>query len=267
MVLHAENVPTVLVLGGTGEGHVLVKNLLAKFGNQLRVITSLAEKRTALPEATYGAWRAGPFCGVEHLIAYLRDERIAAVLSATHPFSATITHYTSIACKECNISHLKIVRPPWVCTKEDRWVEVHDMVEAARKLPSIGKRAFLTIGIRALPIFLSLSNMWFLIRLPRAIPLPFSDHVPPHRLVLGRGQDGNDLLLMRIHAIDVLVTKASGGAATAGKIAAARALTLPVLMVRRPPSTENDTTVSSVMAAVAWVETNILQFSEKRSSS
>ncbi len=268
IALHTEPVPTVLVLGGTGEGHALVKTLRTRFGTQLRVITSLAGQRAESPEVTYGTWRTGPFRGVEDLIAYLREKRIAAVLSATHPFSETIARNALRACKICHIPHLTLSRPPWVCTDEDRWVEVQDMLEAARKLPSIGSRAFLTIGIRALPIFLSLEKMWFLIRLPRKTPLSFSsDQVAPHRLVIGSGQDGNDLLMMRIHAIDVLVTKASGGAATFGKIAAARALALPVLMVRRPPSTETAKTVSNVMAAVAWVESNIRQFSERLRSS
>ncbi|KAF0115323.1 MAG: hypothetical protein FD149_1604, partial [Rhodospirillaceae bacterium] len=43
------------------------------------------------------------------------------------------------------------------------------------------------------------------------------------------------------------------GSATEGKILAARALGLPVLMVRRP-SPEAGETVNTVAAAVAWVE-------------
>ena len=40
--------------------------------------------------------------------------------------------------------------------------------------------------------------------------------------------------LLAGHAIEVVVAKNSGGAATYGKIAAARSLGIPVLLIRRP---------------------------------
>jgi precorrin-6A/cobalt-precorrin-6A reductase len=43
---------------------------------------------------------------------------------------------------------------------------------------------------------------------------------------------------MAAHGIEVIIAKNSGGAATYGKIAAARALGIAVIMLRRPPSAE-----------------------------
>jgi precorrin-6A/cobalt-precorrin-6A reductase len=52
--------------------------------------------------------------------------------------------------------------------------------------------------------------------------------------------------------IDVVVAKNSGGTATYGKIAAARALGIEVIMLRRPPEPEAPA-VETVHDAVAWL--------------
>ena len=57
---------------------------------------------------------------------------------------------------------------------------------------------------------------------------------------------------MRRHRVETLVAKNSGGDATYAKIAAARALTLPVIMIARPALPEADT-VSDVDSALNWV--------------
>jgi precorrin-6A/cobalt-precorrin-6A reductase len=49
-----------------------------------------------------------------------------------------------------------------------------------------------------------------------------------------------------------MVCKASGGAATEAKLIAARELSLPVIMVRRPPA-EPGQSVESVEAALDWL--------------
>ena len=76
--------------------------------------------------------------------------------------------------------------------------------------------------------------MWFLIRCvdPPSGPLP-----PASEVILARGpyDTAGERALMRRYRIDILVTKNSGGELTAGKLAAARELGIPVVMVRRPP--------------------------------
>ena len=58
---------------------------------------------------------------------------------------------------------------------------------------------------------------------------------------------------MQRHGIEVLVAKNSGGQATYGKMAAARSLQLPVILLRRPP-TPRITTVHTVDEAVMWLD-------------
>ena len=72
--------------------------------------------------------------------------------------------------------------------------------------------------------------------------------------MLGRGPFtvAGERQLMRRHGIDSVVAKASGGAATEAKIIAARELSLPVVMVRRPLP-ERGERADTVDAAVVWI--------------
>ena len=64
-----------------------------------------------------------------------------------------------------------------------------------------------------------------------------ASRLPDAEYILARGPfgeaDERELLLR--YGVDIVVAKNSGGYATYGKITAARALMIPVVMVRRPP--------------------------------
>ena len=67
----------------------------------------------------------------------------------------------------------------------------------------------------------------------------------------------NEIRLMTEHRIDCVVTKNSGGDATYGKITAARALGLPVIMVRRPATLQIDA-VETIDAAIDWLKARLV---------
>jgi precorrin-6A/cobalt-precorrin-6A reductase len=58
---------------------------------------------------------------------------------------------------------------------------------------------------------------------------------------------------MQRNEIDVVIAKNSGGTATYAKIAAARALGIEVIMLRRPPAADAPA-VETVQAAIAWLD-------------
>ena len=75
-----------------------------------------------------------------------------------------------------------------------------------------------------------------------------------HELLLDRGPytlDG-ELALIDRHAIDLLVTKDSGGQLTEAKLDAARTRGLPVLVIRRPARPDLPT-VRDVAGAIEWL--------------
>lgn len=241
----------VLVLGGTAEARRLA-GLLAD-NPALRVTSSLAG-RVAAPRLPAGEVRIGGFGGADGLARWMREQRVEAVIDATHPFAETISRNAAVAAAAVHVPLLALRRPGWVPQPGDRWQRAASAAEAARMLPALGRRVFLTTGRLELAAFAGLDRLWFLVRSvdPPAAPLPARCEV-----LLARGPftvEGEAGLLRR-HRIDVLVTKDSGGAATAAKLTAARRAGLPVVVIDRPAAPEGAETAASVEEAAAWLRT------------
>lgn len=235
----------VLVLGGTAEGRALAKCLHP----QVDVISSLAG-RVPDPALPVGPVRIGGFGGVDGLRQWLHDERIDAVVDATHPFAATMTAHAAQACRELQLPHLVLARPAW---DPGAAMVVASDTEAAKAVDQQRfSRVFLTTGRSGTTAFVH-SDAWFLIR---AVTEPDVASLPSnHQLLLSRGpyRYDDELALLREHRIEVLVTKNSGGDMTRAKLDAAATLDIPVIMVARPRLPANVTAVGSVDEAAAWV--------------
>jgi precorrin-6A/cobalt-precorrin-6A reductase len=241
----------LLILGGTGEAAALARGALARFGDKLQVTTSLAG-RTERPAPLPGQIRIGGFGGPAGLAAYLIERAVGRVIDATHPFATRISAEARLACAAANVPRLMLLRPPWQRHPLDRWIEVGNMSAAAAVVPRIGQRAWLTVGAREIACFSAAAGVRFLVRLvdPPRRPLPLQSY----EVVVGRGPFAlaDERNLIEQHAIDVLVCKASGGAATEAKLIAAREFGIPVIMVRRPPA-ETGEAVETVDAAIDWL--------------
>lgn len=243
--------PHILILGGTTEAAALARSLVDRYGDRFDVTTSLAG-RTRTPAALPGQVRSGGFGGVDAFMDYLIRERVAAVVDATHPFAARMSENAVAACERADIPRLVLLRPPWVRQKGDNWIEFETAQAAAAALPRYGRRAFLTVGVQELAPFAAIDDMWFLVRLIEGPTDPLS--LADCQVITGRGPfsaDGEQALL-ESHEIDLLVTKASGGAATAAKLEAARRRGLPVVMIQRPPPPPGSL-CESPESAVEWV--------------
>ncbi|SOE54797.1 precorrin-6A/cobalt-precorrin-6A reductase [Streptomyces sp. OV198] len=242
--------PHVLVLGGTTEARRLATELAARPG--VRVTTSLAG-RVSRPGALDGDVRVGGFGGADGLARWLREHRVDAVVDATHPFAAAITANAARAAAATGIPAVVLRRPGWTPGPDDRWHWVGSLPEAAALLPSLGRRVFLTTGRLGLAAFAHLSELHFLVRTvePPEPPMPQDMEV---LLTRGPFTPDDEQALLRAHRVDVLVTKDSGGEATAAKLTAARDLALPVVVVRRPPLPADLTTAPDVPSALALLD-------------
>lgn len=236
--------PRVLVLGGTGEARRLATALVEEGAD---VLSSLAG-RVADPVLPPGRVRVGGFGGAEGLAQALAE--VDVVVDATHPFAAGMTANAAAAAAATGTPLLRLQRPGWSAGPGDDWRWVPDLQQAAAAVAEHAS-VFVTTGRQGLAAFAGLTGA-VLVRSvdPPEPPLPSRTTV-----VLARGPFtvAEETALMRQHAVDVVVTKDSGGAMTAAKLTAARELGIPVVLVRRPPLPAGVPVAATVADALAWV--------------
>jgi precorrin-6A/cobalt-precorrin-6A reductase len=249
----------ILILGGTTEARELAERLAGR--RDLAVTLSLAG-RTAHPVAQPVPVRIGGFGGAQGLAAYLAAERIDALIDATHPYAAIIAANAARAARAAGVLLLALRRPPWMAVAGDRWIEVDDVAAAVRALGDAPRRVFLALGRNEIAAFEAAPQHHYLVRSVDPIEPPL--RVGHARYVVGRGpfSQAHDHALLAAHRIETLVAKNSGGAATYGKIAAARALGLDVIMPRRPalPAVP---AVETIADALAWIDHTVVPCAER----
>ncbi len=209
--------------------------------------------RTAAPAALPVPVRSGGFGGVAGLADYLTAERIGALIDATHPYAAVISANAAQAARLANVPLLAFRRPAWARREGDRWTEVADVNAAVEALGEKPRRVFLALGRKEVAPFAQAPQHHYLVRSVDPIDPPLA--VPHADYILARGPFGEDdeRTLLTTRGIEVIVSKNSGGSATYGKIAAARALGIDVIVLRRPDLPDVPA-VETVDAALAWLD-------------
>ncbi|WP_040159028.1 cobalt-precorrin-6A reductase [Nigerium massiliense] len=271
----------VLVLGGTADA----RRLAAELGAQGHDVTTSLAGATSAPLLPPGRVRTGGFGGVAGLVAWLRADAPDAVIDATHPFAARMSAHAADACAETGTPLARLSRPGWADRPDSagwRWVDDHDAAarvaaglitapaaptklhgssadlparRAALRRGGTGRPdgVLLTVGRQSVgPYRDPLADARVYARMTDApdAPLP-----PGWTLLTARGPFALDdeVALLGSHRIGVLVTKDSGGDATAAKLDAAAELGIAVVMVRRPPSPKGAAVLADVAAAAAWL--------------
>ena len=241
----------ILILGGTAQARELVEGLRIRGEHQ--IIFSLAGRTDApaLPDLPEGRLRVGGFGGAEGLSAFLRTESIDLLIDATHPFARVMSAHAADAARAAGVRLLALRRPAWTPQPGDRWTRVPDVRAAAGHCAALpdGLGVFVTTGRMELAAYAGDDRHPYLIR---AVTAPDCPLPPRHTVVLDRGPytvEAESELMAR-HGIGVLVTKNSGGSATAAKLTAARERGIEVIMVEPPappPGVETAATTADVL--------------------
>lgn len=238
----------LLLLAGTAEARAVAERLAGD--GRLEVIASLAGA-TRDPRALPVPLRVGGFGGEDAQKEWMKINAIDVVIDATHPFAAAISARTRAICAALGLPCLQLLRPGWQPVAGDDWRYVDSVKAAALAIPS-GAVALLATGRQSLPAFLSRRDAVLYLRQidppGGPFPLPRGGYViaaPPF-------SEAEELRLFKTLGVDLLVVKDAGGRAGA-KLDAARALGLPVVMIRRPAAPPGEK-VANVDAALDWLE-------------
>jgi precorrin-6A/cobalt-precorrin-6A reductase len=241
--------PRILILGGSTEARQLAERLADRA--DLAVTLSLAG-RTMTPTPQPVPVRLGGFGGSQGLADYLAAMRIDVLVDATHPYAAMISANAVRAAALAKVPLVALRRPAWVAVPGDRWTDVADTAGAVAALGRVPRHVFLALGRQEIAPFAVAPQHRYLVRSVDPVTPPLD--VPHAVYVTGRGPfaETDERGLLTRHRIDTIVAKNSGGSATYGKIAAARALGLAVVMLRRPalPQVAAVETVADAVAAI-----------------
>lgn len=190
--------------------------------------------RTEVPMGQPIHMRVGGFGGVEGLVAYLTDQAITHLIDATHPFAARMSGNAVAACAITGTPLIALERAAWTPGEGDRWTQVPDLSAAVDALAGPPQRVFLAIGRQHIDAFAAQPQHHYLLRLVDAPtgPLP----LPQASVVVARGpfDVAGDTALLQSHGTEIVIAKNAGGKGAVAKIAAARTLGLPVVMIDRP---------------------------------
>ncbi len=160
--------PVVWLIGGTSEGRRLIKEM-AKLPVQLYVSVATdygagliepQDNLTVMAERMDGAAMA----------AFLEEKKPDCVIDATHPYAVIVTETVQQACKEANVTYLRLVRPS---AEAGNYISVEDFSEAVELLNHLDGNIFLTTGSKNLPDFVGVRNYAERIAL-RILPMPNS---------------------------------------------------------------------------------------------
>ncbi|MEM1298839.1 MAG: cobalt-precorrin-6A reductase [Pseudomonadota bacterium] len=237
----------ILLLGGTAEARSLARVL-----SEIAVLSITASLAGATSDpAPYACpTRTGGFGGPDGLAAWMRDNEIALLIDATHPYAVQMQGNAVIAARATGVPRLRLLRPPW----PDRtgWVCARDIAASADKLPE-GARALLTTGRKEIEPFVARGDCTFTLRSVEPVPdLP--THIAQFIARPPFSAEAEQTLFESL-GITHLVSKNAGGTGTA-KLDVAEDMRLTTIMVARPTPPPGPT-ADSTEAAVAWVREKV----------
>lgn len=252
----------LLILGGTADARHLA-GALHQMQSALELVYSVAGlvRQPQVPATVV----SGGFSQFGGLSTYCKAHKISGIVNATHPFSIIMGDHAVEACKELGLNYWRFLRPQWQQQAGDDW-RFFTNTNALLSTLAGYQRTLLTVGqvsAEELALLGSNQQIWL-----RTAVQP--KHTLPTNVTwikaIGPFAEVDELALLKQHQIEAIACKNSGGSSTEAKLAAARAVKIPVLMLQRPATTgpveeDFDTLISHLNT---WCETTMISYTANR---
>ena len=242
----------LLLLGGTTEAKQLARNLQQQGITVIYSIAGLVRQ----PQLDCRVVSGG-FSALGGLDRFIEDEAVDAILDVTHPYAQHMSERAVEVARQCGIPVWRYQRPPWQSQSGDVWHEFADWFELLAQLQPY-RSVFLSAGqlqqdfVEQLRLQADDSGQRQLLRTATAL-----DFNLPASMTwiesIGPFDVDSERALFERHAVDVVVTKNSGGSATVAKLILAREQGLPVFLLQRPQLVAADVEFASVDECFGYV--------------
>ncbi|MCF6304455.1 MAG: precorrin-6A/cobalt-precorrin-6A reductase [Rhodobacteraceae bacterium] len=182
------------------------------------------------------------------------DPSAELVVIAPHPFDTDLIECAMLSAK--GKPHILLQRPKWLPEPADNWHFANSASIAAQILESLKVRhALLAVGNGRLAPFYRLENIELMVR-SRNTPHPPAPPMGKICPFFGPFNVETELKSLAENNIDALVVHNAGGQGGWPKLAAARQLGLPVVLIDRPDLPDIKT-VTNVDAALEWIAASL----------
>lgn len=174
---------------------------------------------------------------------YFKLHDVKIFIDASHPYAINVSKNAIAVCQKLNVSYIRYERNLTDLTKTHNVIVVDSYQAAIKAAADLGNNIFLTTGSRNLEKFTAtpeLKNKNIIARvLPTAEVVALCEKLglTPASIVALQGPFSKELNLelFRRYNADLIITKNSGSlGGTDTKLAAASALSLPIIVIDRP---------------------------------
>lgn len=233
----------ILLLGGTIEGKQLAVRLKEMgYSFTATVVTDYGKELAAqaAPDLDCVIRGTQDEKSLEKLIV---ENKISAVIDATHPFAVEASLNAREAAVKRNVEYIRFERPSLDMPACPLIHKVCGFPEAAAEAVKHGEVIFVAIGVNHLKPFVQAATAAEKQLVVRVLPVYFSLKkcsemgLTPSQIIAVQGVGSLELnkILLKEFRASLLVTKDSGDAGgTGNKIRAALELNLPVVLIERP---------------------------------